>query len=167
MRNYVTAQQKAWIRWLRMGEYCYNTTYHMSIRMTPFMALYSYEALSFMDLVLGDSRVPKAKNLLQDSQDILKVLKENIQHAQNQHKLYVDQHRIERNFEVGDMVDLRLQPYRQSSLKKSGTEMLKPKFYGPYRVIRKVGKVAYELELPERSRVHNVVHVSRLKKAIG
>ena len=92
LRNYVTAQQKAWIRWLHMGEYCYNTTYHMSIRMTPFMALYGYEAPSFMDLVLGDSRVPKAKNLLQDSQDILKVLKENIQQAQNQQKLYADQH---------------------------------------------------------------------------
>lgn len=61
-----------------MGEYCYNTTYHMSIKMTRFMALYGYEAPSFMDLVLGDSRVPKEKNFLQDSQDILRVLKENI-----------------------------------------------------------------------------------------
>ena len=65
------------------------------------------------------------------------------------------------------MVYLRLQPYRQSSLKKSGVEKLKPRFYGPYKVIRKVGEVAYEIELPEGSRVHNVFHVSRLKKAIG
>ena len=64
------------------------------------------------------------------------------------------------------MVYLRLQPYRQSSLKKSGVEKLKPRFYGPYKVIRKVGEVAYEIELPEGSRVHNVFHVSRLKKAI-
>ena len=74
----------------------------MSIKMTPFMALYGYEAPSFMDLVLGDSRVPKAKHFLQDSQDILRVLKDNIQQAQNQQKLYADQHRTERNFEVGD-----------------------------------------------------------------
>ena len=65
------------------------------------------------------------------------------------------------------MVYLRLQPYRQSSLKRSGVEKLKPRFYGPYRVIRKVGEVAYELELPEGSQVHNVFHVLRLKKAIG
>ncbi|XP_059073753.1 uncharacterized protein LOC131874407 [Cryptomeria japonica] len=84
LRNYVTTQQRAWVRWLHMGEYCYNTTYHMSIKMTPFMALYGYEAPSFMDLVLGDSRVPKAKDSLQDSQDILRALKENIQQAQNQ-----------------------------------------------------------------------------------
>ena len=78
LRNYVTAQQRAWVKWLCMGEYYYNTTYHMSIKMTPFMELYGYEAPSFMDLVLGNSRVPKAKHFLQDSQDILRVLKENI-----------------------------------------------------------------------------------------
>ncbi|XP_059075298.1 uncharacterized protein LOC131875243 [Cryptomeria japonica] len=65
------------------------------------------------------------------------------------------------------MVYLRLQPYRQSSLKKSGAKKLRPQFYGPYRVIRRVGEVAYEIELPEGSRVHIVFHVSRLKKAIG
>ena len=44
---------------------------------------------------------------------------------------------------------------------------MKPRFYGPYRVIHKVGEVAYEIELSEGSRVHNVFHVSRLKKTIG
>jgi hypothetical protein len=56
---------------------------------------------------------------------------------------------------------------RQSSLKRSGAEKLKPRFYGPYRVIRRVGEVAYELELPEGSKIHNVFHVSCLKKAVG
>jgi hypothetical protein len=42
---------------------------------------------------------------------------------------------IEHNFEVGDLVFLRLQPYRYSFLKKSGAEKLKPRFYGPYRIM--------------------------------
>jgi hypothetical protein len=67
---------------------------------------------------------------------------------------------------VGELVFLRLEPCRQSSLKKSGAEKLKPCFYGPYRVIQKVGEVAYELELPEGSKIHNVFHVLS-QKGIG
>ena len=81
--------------------------------------------------------------------------------------MHADRHRVEWSFEVGDLVYLRLQPYSQSSLKKKGAEKLKPRFYGPYRVIRKVGEVAYELELPQESKIHNVFHVSSLKKTIG
>ncbi|XP_059075143.1 uncharacterized protein LOC131875132 [Cryptomeria japonica] len=95
------------------------------------------------------------------------ALKENLQHAQNQQKLYADCHRTERTFEVGDMVFLRLQLYRQSSIKGSGAKKLKPHFYGPYQVIRKVGRVAYELQLPPNSKIHNTFHVSYLKKALG
>jgi hypothetical protein len=79
----------------------------------------------------------------------------------------VDRHRIERIFEVSDLVFLRLQPYRQSSMKKSGAEKLKPRFYGAYRIIRRVDKVSYELELPEGRNIHNVFHVSWLKEAVG
>jgi hypothetical protein len=71
------------------------------------------------------------------------------------------------SFEVGDLVYLRLQPYRKASIKRSGVEKLKPHFYGPYRVSIKVGVVAYELELPPGSKIHNVFHVSCLKKEVG
>ena len=96
----------------------------MSIGMSPFKALYSYDALTFVDLVFGDSRDPKARDWIQENQNILKALKNNLQTAQNQQKLYTERHRIERSFKVGDLVYLRLQPYRQSSLKKKGTEKL-------------------------------------------
>jgi hypothetical protein len=81
--------------------------------------------------------------------------------------MYANRHRVECSFEVQDLVFLRLQPYRQSSLKKSGAEKLRPHFYGPYKVIRRVGEVAYDLELPEGNRFHNTFHVSYLKKALG
>jgi hypothetical protein len=65
--NYVSGQQRKWIKWLHLGEYCYNITYHMSIGMTPFMALYNYDAPSFVDLAFGDSRAPKAKDWIQEN----------------------------------------------------------------------------------------------------
>ena len=139
----------------------------MSIKMRPFKALYRYEALKFAYLDFGDSKAPKAKDWVHEIQDILKVPKENLQEAQNQHNLYADRHMIERSFEVGDLVYLWLQPYKQSFLKKKGVAKIKPRFYGPYKVVRKVGEVAYELELPKESKIHNVFHVSNLKKTVG
>jgi hypothetical protein len=73
LRNYVSGQQKAWIKWLHLGEHCYNTTYHMSIGMTPFRALYGYDAPTFVDQIFGDNRAPKAKDWIQESQDILRT----------------------------------------------------------------------------------------------
>jgi len=55
LKNYVTGKQRAWVKWLHIGEYCYNTTHHMSIGMSPFRALYGYDALSFADMIFGDS----------------------------------------------------------------------------------------------------------------
>jgi hypothetical protein len=65
LRNYVSGQQKTWIKWLHLGEHCYNTTYHMSIRMTPFKALYGYDVANFVDRAFGDSWAPKAKYWIQ------------------------------------------------------------------------------------------------------
>ena len=89
----------------------------MSIGMFPFYALYGYHCLYFADVMFGASKAPRAKIWIQESQDILRALKDNMATAQNQQKLYVDRGRMERQFEVGDLVYLRLQPYRQSSLK--------------------------------------------------
>ena len=83
-------------------------------------------------------------------------------------KQQADQHRSERSFDIGDWVFLRLQPYKQMSLKQAKKDnKLSPKYYGPYKVLQKIGTMAYKLELPASSRVHPVFHVSCLKKVIG
>ena len=81
--NYVSTQQRVWVKWIHLGEYCYDTTYYMSIGMVSFKSLYGHEPLSFIDTFLGDSRALKAKDWLQEGQDILRSLKENLQQAQN------------------------------------------------------------------------------------
>ena len=77
--------------------------------------------------------------------------------------MYADHGRMERQFKVDDLVYLHLQPYRQSTLREKGAKKLKPRFYGPCRVICRVGEVAYELELPIGSKIHNIFHVSLIR----
>jgi hypothetical protein len=105
---------------------------------------------------------------IENQQQTLQILKDNLTMAQNRMKQQADQHRSERSFEVGDWVILRLQPYKQMSLKQAKKDnKLSPKYYGPYKVLQNIGTMAYKLELPASSRVHPVFHVSCLKKVIG
>ena len=62
---------------------------------------------------------------------------------------------------------VRLQPYKQVSLKSGGKNKLDPKLYGPYQITKKISQVAYKLQLPDKIRIHNVFHVSCLKQILG
>ena len=105
---------------------------------------------------------------IEHQQEVLQLLKDNLNLAQNRMKQQADQHRSERSFDVGDWVFLRLQPYKQMSLKQAKKDnKLSPKYYGPYKVLQKIGTMAYKLELPASSRAHPIFHVSCLKKVIG
>ncbi|XP_070029566.1 uncharacterized protein [Nicotiana sylvestris] len=82
-------------------------------------------------------------------------------------KFYADRNRSDRVLEVGDLVYLKLQPYRQSSVAVRRNLKLSSKYYGPYKVLQKIGSVAYYLEFPLRSQIHPIFHVSKLKKSVG
>ena len=82
-------------------------------------------------------------------------------------KLNSNHHRCELEFKPGDFVYLKLQPFRQMSVRVRGNKKLSPRFYGPFHILARVGKVAYRLELLPHSRLHPVFHVSQLKKQLG
>ena len=67
-------------------------------KLQPHEKIYSIYALKFSDMVLGDTRAPKAKYWVEESQEILNLLKDNLQVAQNQQKQYANKHREERKF---------------------------------------------------------------------
>jgi ribosomal protein L21E len=95
------------------------------------------------------------------------VIKDTPLKAQARIKQQADKHRVERAFEIGDMVYLKIQPYRHTSLSAHRCLKLHSKYYGPFRVLEKVGQAAYRLLLPEGCQLHNVFHLSQLKKHLG
>jgi hypothetical protein len=100
---------------------------------------------------------------IEHQQQVLQLLKDNLTMAQNHMKQQANHHHSEISFEVGDWVFLRIQPYKQMSLKQAKKDnKLSLKYYGPYKVLQNIGTMEYKLELPASSRVHPIFHVSCL-----
>jgi hypothetical protein len=103
-------------------------------------------------------------DILEEAEKQVHMVKENLRVAQSRQKSYADHRRRDLSFDVGDFVYLKVSPMR--GLRRFKVQgKLAPRFIGPFKILEKRGAVAYQLELPPQlSDVHDVFHVSQLKK---
>jgi len=154
----------SWDDNLPYAEFSYNNSYQASLKMAPFEALYGRRCRTpLMWDEVGDHKL-FGPDLIRDSEEKVKLIRDRLKIAQSRQKSYADTKRKEVTYEVGDRAYLRVSPLR--GVKRFGVKgKLAPRFVGPYRVLERMGEVAYKLELPEAlSGVHDVFHVSQLKK---
>ncbi|GJV09118.1 putative reverse transcriptase domain-containing protein [Tanacetum coccineum] len=135
---------KGWDRHLPLVEFSYNNSYHTNIKAAPFKALYGRKCRS--PVCWAEKR---------------------IQAARDRKKSYADRRRKPLEFEVRDKVMLKVSPWK-GVLRFGKRGKLNPRYIGPFKILAKVGTVAYRLELPDQlSHVHNTFHVSNLKKCFS
>ena len=155
-----------WDIHLPLVEFSYNNSYHASIKAAPFEALYGRKCRSPIcwDEV-GEAQLI-GPDLVRETTEKIAQIKERLKVARDRQKSYADVRRKPLEFEVGDRVMLKVSPWK-GVIRFGKRGKLNPRYVGPFKIVERIGPVAYKLELPpELSRVHPTFHVSNLKKCL-
>ncbi|CAM8923281.1 unnamed protein product [Rhodiola kirilowii] len=135
--------------------------------MSPFEAVFGRKPSTILDYVQNISVPHSVETSLAMRDSILQPLKENIQCARTRMEQQANSHRQHKEFAVGNWVYVRLQPYRQSSVCPRRSNKLDRRFYGPFAITARVGTIVYRLALLPHAKIHNVFHISLLRKCIN
>nr|GFA51445.1 putative reverse transcriptase domain-containing protein [Tanacetum cinerariifolium] len=155
---------KGWVNHLPLVEFSYNNNYHASIKAAPFEALYGRKCSSPICWTkVGEAQI-LGPELIQETTEQIIQIKQRMQAARDRQKSCADLKRKPMEFQVEDKVMLKISPWKRV-IRFGKWRKLNPRYVGPFKVLERVGDVAYKLDLPEElSRVHNTFHVSNLKK---
>ncbi|MCQ7285395.1 hypothetical protein NP026_23855, partial [Salmonella enterica] len=156
-----------WEKHLPLVEFSYNNSYHTSIQAAPFEALYGRKCRSPLCWAeVGDSQIT-GPEIVVDATEKIAQIRQRMAAARDRQKAYADKRRKPLEFQVGDRVLLKVSPWK-GVVRFGKRGKLNPRYVGPFEIIEKIGKVAYKLNLPaELGAVHNVFHVSNLKKCLS
>ncbi|GKC33293.1 putative reverse transcriptase domain-containing protein [Tanacetum coccineum] len=157
----------SWDVHLPLAKFSYNNSYHSSIRCAPFKALYGRKCRSpVLWAEIGESSLI-GPELVQETTDKVVLIKEKLKAERDRQKSYADNRRKPLEFEVGDRMMLKVSPWK-GVIRFGKKGKLAPRYVGPFKILERIGLVAYRLRLPEElNGVHDTFHVSNLKKCLA
>jgi hypothetical protein len=166
LRACVISFPEKWDECLKLAEFSYNNSYHESIQMTPFEDLYGKKYRTPLNWVEVGDHGYFEPDFVFEAREKVGIIRSHLKAAQNRQKTYADKRRRPLEFEVGDYVYLKVSPMK--GVHRFGVRgKLAPCYVGPYKILARRGPVAYRIQLPDiLSAVHNVFHVSQLKKCL-
>ncbi|RVW31995.1 Transposon Tf2-12 polyprotein [Vitis vinifera] len=155
-----------WDDYLPLVEFSYNNSFQASIGMILFEALYGRKCRSPVCLDDVGEKKLLGPELVQLTVEKVSLIKERLKATQSRQKSYANNRRRDLEFEVGDHVFLKVSPMK--FIMRFGRKgKLNPRFVGPFEVLERIGTLAYKVALPPSlSKIHNVFHVSTLRKYI-
>ncbi|XP_041001766.1 uncharacterized protein LOC121247499 [Juglans microcarpa x Juglans regia] len=136
-------------KWLLFAKWWYNTNHHYASKMTPFQAVYGIPPLRLVEYIPDTALNAAMDDCMKSREEVQETLHHNLLDAPDRMKFHANKRRTERSFEPGDYV------YK-----------LLPRFFHPFKVLHKIGQVAYKLVLPTSSQIHPIFFVSCLKKCL-
>jgi len=151
---------------LPLIEFTYNNSFHASIGMAPYEALYGRRCRTPLCWYQDGEAVLVGPELLERTTEKVRLVRNRMQALQSRQKAHADRRRRPLEFEAGDHVFLRVT--RTTGVGRAlRSRKLSPKFLGPYQISRRIGPVAYEIALPpQMANLPLVFHVSQLRKYV-
>jgi hypothetical protein len=162
---YLMDKPSKWEGYLHLVEFSHKTRYQYSLRMGPFKELYGRKYDTPVSLDKPADRVVLGPKFLKDMEYQVVKIKKNLKSAQDRQKFYADKNMKDREFKVGEHVLLKVKP-NKISLKMGSCTKLAGRFSGPFEILDRIGPVTYMFALSASMNVHNVFHVSLLKKYV-
>ncbi|WVZ80358.1 hypothetical protein U9M48_027839 [Paspalum notatum var. saurae] len=147
-----------WLRWLPWAEFVYNTSFHSTLRDTPFRVVYGRDPPSIRSYDHGDCRVAAVAQTMAERDEFLADVRARLLQAQDVAKRSYDRHHRELSFQVGDWVWLRIRHRSPASLAGTSKGKLWPHFYGLYKVAEVIDRCCVFLHLKQgndRPTCHN------------
>ena len=160
LRHYINPMHNDWDEHLSAVEFAINNSYQESIQMSPFMLVYGQDPPTPTTLRVSGIDNPKALKVSTTLMERIAAAKLALTAAQQRQKANADKKRGDVEFQEQQEVLLST---RNINIKGVGSLKFMPKWIGPFTVVKRVGKTAYELDLPANMKIHDVFHASLLK----